>query len=301
MKCWICGKEAVYKNPQNDKALCSFHFKKYFERKVFKTIRKYEMIQPNDKIAVAISGEKDSTVLLYLIWKFTSKYGQKVFAFTIDEGIGDYRKKGIMFAKKIAEKLGIEYHVFSYKEEFGYTLPEILKFSKEPPCRICGILRRYLMNKKARELGATKLATGHNLNDEAENILLNVLRGKIIENAKLGPVVGVKLHPKFVRKIKPLYFINSEEVKLYADLNGIEYYSGHCKYRNDSFRYRIRKFLEEIRKEDPGVLNKIVNGNLEVIPILKKNYKGGKIKTCKICGEPSSRDICHVCKILKKL
>ncbi len=298
MKCWICGEEAVYYNPQNKKALCKKHFIDYFEKKVFKTIRQWNMIKENDTIAVALSGEKDSMVALNLVKKFTNKYGQKVFAITIDEGI--YRKKAIEIAREHTEGLGIDYYVFSYKEEFGYTLPEILKYVDLPACRVCGILRRYLLNKKARELGATKLVTGHNLNDEAENILLNIFRGKIIENSKLGPVTGVNSHPKFVPKVKPLYFMRVEEIKLYAELNGIPFYSGKCPYLSSSFRFKIREFLKKTEKEYPGTIDKIVSGNLEVLPILKENNKG-EIKTCKICGEPSSQEICSACRILSQL
>ena len=298
MKCWICGEEAVYYNPQNKKALCKKHFISYFEKKVFKTIRQWKMINEKDVIAVALSGEKDSMVTLNLIKKFTNKYRQKVFAITIDEGI--YRKKAIELAKKFTSELGIEYYVFSYKDEFGYTLPEMLKYIDLPSCRICGILRRYLLNKKARELGATKLITGHNLNDEAENILLNVFRGKVIENSKLGPITGVNSHPKFVTKVKPLYFMRVEEIKLYAKLNGIPFYSGSCPYLSSSFRFRIREFLNETEKKYPGTLDKIVSGNLEVLPILKEHNKS-EIKTCKICGEPASQEICSTCRILSQL
>ncbi len=298
MKCWICGDDAVYYNHQNKKALCKKHFMSYFEKKVFKTIRQWGMIRERDVIAVALSGEKDSMVVLNLVKKFTKKYGQKIIAITIDEGI--YRKKAIEYAKEFTNELGVPHYIYSYKNEFGYTLPEILNYVDLPSCRVCGILRRYLLNKKARELGATKLVTGHNLNDEAENILLNTFRGKIIENSKLGPVTGVNAHPKFVPKVKPLYFMRVDEIKLYAKLSGIKYYSGKCPYLSSSFRYRIREFLENIEKDYPGTLDKIVRGNLDIIQILKAHNKG-EIKTCKLCGEPSSQEICSACRILSQL
>ena len=298
MRCWICGDEAVYFNPQNKKALCKKHFINYFEKKVFKTIRQWKMIKEKDTIAVALSGEKDSMVALSLVKKFTNKYGQKVFAITIDEGI--YRNKAIELARKFTEELGIEYYIFSYKEEFGYTLPEILEYVDLPACRICGILRRYLLNKKARELGATKLVTGHNLNDEAENIMLNLFRGKLIENSKLGPVTGVNAHPKFVIKVKPLYFMRVEEILLYAKLNGIKFYSGKCPNLSSSFRFKIREFLDKIEKDYPGTIDKIVSGHLEILPILKEHNRG-EVGTCKICGEPSSQEICSACRILSEI
>ena len=300
LKCWICGKKAIYYNPQNKKALCDFHFKRYFDNKVFKTITKYKMINKDDRIAVALSGEKDSMVLLSLLLRFTKKYGQKLFVITIDEGIGNYRKNAINKIKSFLEENKVEHYIFSYKKEFGYSLPEMLKYIKEPPCRICGVLRRYLLNKKSRELGATKLATGHNLNDEAESILLNIFRGKITENAKLGPITGINFHKKFVPRIKPLYFMRVKEILTYANQFNIPYSKTKCEYMKLAFRYKIRKFIEELDKEYPGTLDKIVNGNLEVISYLRKGIKG-KVKTCKICGEPTSNNICQTCQILEKI
>lgn len=157
-------------------------FLKYFERKVLYTIRKYELIGKKDKIAVAFSGGKDSITLLYILAKFCKERGQKLVALSIDEGIGDYRTKLLEDSKKFCKDLGISLKIISFKKEFGFNLSDKrvqqkIKKMKLSNCAVSSILKRWLMNKKARELKFDVIATAHSLDDEAENILLNIFKG----------------------------------------------------------------------------------------------------------------------------
>src|SRR3989338_7501157 len=204
MTCKNCSIKPVYSQISGVK-LCRSCFIKYFEKKVIKTIKKYNLIQNNDKIAVAVSGGKDSLSLLYLLDKYAKKYkNQKLIAILIDEGIETYRPKTIEDAKKLAKELDIELKIYSFKDEFSKPLDKILKELKENACSVCGTFRRYLLNKYARKLDVTKLATGHNLDDEAQSILMNQFKGNIEVSARLGPITGIIKDKKFIRRINKI-------------------------------------------------------------------------------------------------
>ena len=199
--------------------------------------------------------------------------------------------------------MGIKHYIFTFKEEFGKGLKQFVKENKIiGPCTICGVLRRYLINKKARELNATKIAFGFNLDDEAESILLNFVFGNLDRFVRLGPKIENRSLKGFVPRIKPLRDIPNNEIEKYLIAKNIEFHpKGVCPVGKDSFRKTIRKSLQEWENKYPGTLYQIVNFFDRIIPAVKTEYfNSGKYKECKICGEPSSRDICKVCEILGK-
>ncbi|MFW5852745.1 MAG: ATP-binding protein, partial [Nanoarchaeota archaeon] len=165
MKCDKCSEKAVYTT--TGQAYCKLHFIDYFEKKVLKTIKKFKLIEQGDKVCVATSGGKDSLSVLYMTMKYCRKQNIDFFALAIDEGIQDYRDHTLDDLDKYCNQYNIELKVLSFKKTFGETLDNltekaIKQFGKKP-CTVCGILRRTLLNKGSRALGATKLVTGHNL------------------------------------------------------------------------------------------------------------------------------------------
>ena len=214
--CKRCELNPVIFLPNNTKGLCKSCFFKYFERKFNRTISQFKLIEPNERIGVAISGGIDSLSLLYLLNKLKSKKRFSIEALLIDEGIKGYRDKIIKDAKKFCKQLNVKLNIVSYKDEFNYTLDELIKKLKMKPCSICGVFRRYLINKYSRKLNFDKVATGHNLDDEAQTILMNQFRNNPEISARLGPITGIKDNKKFIRRIKPLYLLSEKEVTCYA-------------------------------------------------------------------------------------
>ncbi|MEA3378624.1 MAG: TIGR00269 family protein [Nanoarchaeota archaeon] len=302
MTCKKCELEPVYKLSSGVK-LCKSCFLKYFEKKVRKTIRIYNLIKKGDKVIVAVSGGKDSSTILEILSKLHLK--NKIFelvAVSIDEGIGPYRKKTIKKAEKICKKLGIKHYIFSFKKEFGYSLKEIMKKLQIKPCTACGVLRRYLLNKKARELNANKLVIGHNLDDEAQTILMNQFKRKMNLSARLGPLNGLKDDARFIRRIKPLYLMLEKETATYAFLKGLMGSSSICPYSHEAFRDDVKKMLNDFEHKYHGTKNSIITSFLEVLPLLKNKYQTDEpINRCLDCGEATTSDFCQACKILKSL
>jgi len=296
-----CNKNPIIEISGEHK-LCKQHFMKYFESKVFKTIRQYDLIDNKENLGIALSGGKDSLTLLYLLKKLSDQNPKlKLTAISINEGIHGYRDKTLVTAKNFCEKNNIPLHIFSYEEEFSMPLDKMLKVLDVKPCTICGIFRRYLLNKKSKELGFTKLATGHNLDDEAQSIMMNQFKNNIPASARLGPKVGIKQNKNFVQRIKPLYLCTEKEVATYAFMNNILDDFTECPNIPKSYRAQIRDMLNNFENNNPGTKYAIINSFLQILPDLKERFKNEKAGICKSCGETASKDKCNACKFVDKL
>ena len=296
-----CSEKPVIQLTAGEK-LCKSHFTEYFENKVFKTIRQFELLDKEENLGVALSGGKDSLSVLHILNKLSGQNPKiKINAIAIDEGIHNYRDKTLEKAKKFCDENKIFLNIFSYKEEFGLTLDEMLKILDVKPCTICGIFRRYLLNKKSRELKLTKLATGHNLDDECQSIMMNQMKNNIQASARLGPKVGLLQHKDFVQRIKPLYLCTEKEVTTYAFVNNLLDEFNECPNVSQSFRAQVRDMLNNMEQKFPGTKYSIVNSFLQILPLLKQKFKNQAIKICAKCNEPSSNDVCNACVYLEKL
>ena len=298
--CKECDIKPVYITLNHNK-LCKNCFIRYFEKKVLRTIRTYQLIEDNDKIGVGVSGGKDSLSCLYILNNLLKKRGQEPIAILIDEGIEGYRNKTLEDAKKFCEENKIKLKVVSLFKEFGFTLDKYLMLTKKNSCTVCGIFRRYLLNKTARELKVTKLATGHNLDDEAQTILMNQVKGNVGFSAKLGPKTGVLMHKKFVRRIKPLYFMTEKEVTIYAFLRKLPVTYIECPYFLNTLRGKVGELLNSLEDKFPGTKQGIINSFLETLPKLKELYQNQEIGTCKECKEPATKELCRACELLKEV
>ena len=275
---------------------CKEHFMAYFESKVAATIKEYKLVDKNDRIIVACSGGKDSTTILYLL----NKWFGNVTALAIDEGIPGYRNLTLEDLRSFCSRNSIPLKTTSYKEAFGFTLHDALKKVAVLPCNICGTLRRYLLNASAR--GFSRIATGHNLDDEAQSVMMNLFKNNLNIAARLGPVTGVVEDVKFVPRVKPLYFCHEKEVAAYAFLQNFGIRFNECPHSRISFRAAVRDFLNDLELQQPGAKQNIVKNFLRILPKLKREQaRNAIISYCSSCGEPSSNDLCKACVYIKRL
>jgi len=270
----------------------------YFEKKVKKTIRQYKLFTKKDKVGVAVSGGKDSTACLYLL----NKLGYDVEAITIDAHIGCYTEDNLKNIKEVCKKYKIPLHVISFRKEFGKSLCYIRDVLKEKghtysSCMICGILKRYLLNKHSKRLKFDYLATGHNLDDEAQAFVMNVFRS----DEKLARRQGPKSSGKkgFVSRVKPLYWMSENEVVRYTEILKFPVNYGICPCSVDAYRRKYLNMLDEFEKKNPSLKYNILKFHEKVVMPLSGS--SGKVNTCDSCGEPCSQDVCKVCEILKML
>jgi len=303
-RCSVCGAPAVYVNRATGAAYCERHFMEYFSRRVRSTIRRFRLFRSRERIVVAVSGGKDSLTLLHYLVNLSRRAapGWEVRALLVDEGIRGYREYTVRRFERVAEELGVEYRIVKFRDELGYTLDEIVRLGAERglpyrPCTYCGVFRRYLMNKAAREMGATVLATGHNLDDIVQTYMMNILGNDWEKVVRLGPVSGPALHPRFVRKVKPLYEVLEKETTIYAILNG--FYDGfeECPYARLGERWEIRRVINRLEEQRPGTKYRLLRSLLTAIDILRRAGVAteGEVGTCAICGEPSAHPVCRAC------
>ncbi len=260
------------------------------------------MLKPNDRMVLALSGGKDSVSLLHILSNLEKGFPlSEIVTVTIDEGITGYRDEAIKIAKENSKRLAVEHHVYSFKKLYGYTLDEIAKAAKERGktyiCSYCGILRRKALNISAREIGATKLATAHNLDDEVQSMIMNLLRGdltRIYNNEHNSE------DEKLIPRLKPLSEIPEREVALYAFLKKIRFQSYPCNYLETSLRSDVRRFLNMIEEKHPG-MKLTAHRSFKKIQLQLTSPKERSLFRCKICGEPTTREICMACQTLKDL
>ena len=292
MRCCRCNENAVFENPN----YCRKHFISYVESKIKKTIKRFGLLEPKDRIIVAVSGGKDSLTVLYNLRKYDP------IALAIDEGISGYRDQTLVDLENFCNKHKVKLKIVSIKKEFGFTLDHALKKTGLKPCTVCGAIRRYLINKYARKLKATKLATGHNMDDEAQSVLMNLFRNQMEISARLGPMTGLIRDKRFIQRIKPLYFLKEKEVMVYALLKdfGVRYIE--CPYSTDSYRNHIADVLNVMEQKTPGTKANIIRWFLKELPNLKKRFATDKTpNACRLCGEPAHGEICKVCELLEKI
>lgn len=311
-KCSYCNNSIVIQRKYSGENLCPNCFQKNIEKSISKTISKYKMLQPNDKIIVALSGGKDSFTLLYNLSLIQKKLyrPREIIALTIDEGIKDYRDDSIKNAIELCKDLNIEHHIISFKEKVGYTLDEIIEIRKKLPdymyaCNYCAIIRRRLLNDEAKRLGGTVLAMGHNLTDIAETFLMNILykRFHLIANQYLFKERDSILSKFFIKKITPLMRIPEEEIFLYVNIKKFNYYPSHCPYRevDPIMRKRVLEFIQDCKKSSAEIEFNLLNGFLELSPLLYNNIEKTNYYTCQSCGYPTTNDqFCSYCNYIKE-
>lgn len=296
MKCSRCNAKAVVELGYLGERLCANHFSGLFEKRIRRTIANARMLdRKKDRIAVGMSGGKDSLVLLYML----KNMHYNIVAITIDEGIRGYRDRSLPYIKRFCKKYKIPWKNYSLKKEYGFTLDSIK--NKRLMCSYCGVLRRGMLNRKARELGCTKVATGHNLDDETQMILMNLFRGELERLARAGPITGMIEDELFVPRVKPLRECSEKEDVLYALLHGIEYTDVECPYSRYAYRNIVRELLNGMEGRYPGTKFAILRNFDKMLPFLRKYYMPKeKPKRCKECGEITRGPICKFCETVEE-
>ena len=318
MNCQYCSQPAVYHRKISNETVCKDHYCSTIENKIRKTVRKYEMFNPKDKIVVGLSGGKDSLVLLYNVMKLQQRYPKSptVEAILIDEGISGYRRESMEIAMQICKSWKIPLHIISFEQGFGSSLDDIipkLPNLKINACTVCGTVRRNLLNQKALELKADKLAIGHNLDDQAETFLQNIIRNdlkRIIQHPPNGNILDPNHF--FVPRVKPLMLIPEAEITRYCYYKKIPIQSTPCPYVEKFFilRKSIQEFINSLEKQSAELKCNLLKMNEKVIAEINQNSNdfipqepSHDRKLCENCKNPcgEKRRLCYYCELKKNL
>jgi uncharacterized protein (TIGR00269 family) len=306
--CTVCKeRESFFYRKYSGQRLCRRCFGESIEAKVRATITKHHMLEYDDCLAVAVSGGKDSLSLLHILNKLQKRRPKTtLIAVTVDEGIKGYRDEALDIAVENCKQLEIPHHIVSFQGLFGLTLDELIAKVRAngqtelTSCAYCGVLRRRAMNVAAREVGATKIATGHTLDDESQTVLMNILRGDIARLSKEKPVTS-EVHPKLVRKIKPFCEIPENESALYAYVKKIPFQDTPCPYASEALRNDIRAMLNRMEEKHAGTKFTVSRSMERLRPALELTAVKEDFKTCCECGEPSTQELCKTCEMLRQV
>ncbi|MHA2229415.1 MAG: TIGR00269 family protein [Candidatus Thorarchaeota archaeon] len=305
VECSKCNQPAVYLRRHTAENLCKKCLIQTTVDRVRRTINREKMFNEADRIAVAISGGKDSAVLLDVINRIETNYPKaEIIPFTIDEGISGYRDKALEAALKLVESLGLNLEIRTFKDLFGYTLDEMIDERGSSrslgACSYCGVFRRRAINTAAKELSADVVATGHNMDDEAQTVMMNVMRGDSRRIARTNrprdnSVAG------FVPRVKPIVELSERDVVAYAHHTDIPYHDVPCTYANEAYRNDLRVFLNEMEHKRPGTLVAILRSGETIGRAFERNASEIEFGVCENCGEPTPSGICKVCRLLNDL
>ncbi len=260
----------------------------YFEDKVKRAIDEFNLLDKSDKVCVAVSGGKDSVVLLYVL----KKLGFNVSGLAIDEGIHGYRQRTLVFLKKFCKDLNVPLIIKEFKIETGKDLDDMVE-PNSPACSACGTFRRFLLNKYSS--GFDKIATGHNLDDESQAVLMNLFKAQTELFDRQGPIT--REAEGFTRKVKPLYYLKEKEILAYAFLRGFEVPFGECPYARLSFRSKVRDFINKEEVLSPGSKERVIARFLE---LKKKSDDPIVTDTCPKCNFPSEGGVCRACRLIEE-
>ena len=291
MQCNKCRRNAVFFQEYSGLHLCEQHFEADVEAKAKHEIRRHRWMIPGDHIAVALSGDQNSSALLFFLKKLISNRRDiRISAIALDEGITGYHTP--VSAMRIAQLLDTECIMGSFQEDFGITIDEIAHTKGASlACMYCRILRNFLLNRIASEHGITKLAIGYTLDDGAIMVLKNILQGNP------GILVSSRRNVRGkIPRIQPFLSIPRNEVALYADLHMRGYDQSRCPYNNKPFKKDVQDMLNEFIIRHPATKYALLS--------LEKNLAcacvADSVSSCEQCGEPKD-GICQSCRIINEV
>ena len=266
-------------------------------RKINRAIQDFSMFDRKDKIAVALSGGKDSVTLLLALRDLNFQ----VEAFHIKLGIDKFSGKSLAYAEYIEQEYGVKVHTVSAKEMTGFGVDEISPSYRGKECAICGTIKRRIFNRFALDHGFDVLAIGHNMDDEVAMLFGNNIRWDIPYLQKSLPVLEAR--QGYIKRVKPLCYLREHEIKAYVKESGIEVLHCQCPYSAKTSRKKYNKIMKYSSELFPGFVENYYHRflaehqNLGAAP----EASAPKLTPCPDCGELTSSGRCRLCMIKQGL
>jgi len=293
MKCTCCGITAVVALPSHTAGFCEPCFLEFFRRQMERGIAKQKLLEPGERVLVALSGGKDSLSLMLAL----SELGHDVTGLHIDLGIPESSPAARAAVERFCARHGFALIVRNMEEE-ELALPKVKKRLHRPICSACGKIKRHYFNRVAIEHGFTALATGHNLDDETARLFSNTLRWDTAYLSDQGPRLDAETG--FVRRIKPFWRLTEFEIANYAFMRGIENHYAPCPYSAGASFTMYKHIWREIEAAMPGRKLDFYQSFLErgrkAFAVIEAQ-QGQTLHPCARCGSPSSQEVCGVCRI----
>lgn len=261
--CELCNsRRPVLKRPKTGQKLCKPCFFHVFETEIHNTITETNLFYPGEVVAIGASGGKDSTVLAHVMKTLNERYnyGVKFVLLSIDEGIHGYRDDSLETVKRNKIQYSMDLEIVSYSQLYGWTMDQIVaQIGNKNNCTYCGVFRRQALDRGAVSLGIKHIVTGHNADDMAETVLMNMLRGDTARLDRCTEIVTDSSDSP-VKRSKPLKYTYEKEIVLYAHYKQLDYFSTECTYSPEAFRGTARTLIKNLEAIRPSAIIDIIHG-----------------------------------------
>jgi uncharacterized protein (TIGR00269 family) len=295
MKCTACKGPAIIDIRRHNAHFCAEHFLRLCRDQVAKAIKDHSMLEPTDRILVAVSGGKDSLA----VWDILLDLGYQVDGLYVGLGIGEYSDESGRYAQDFADSRDATLIVVDLPTEYGYDIPNGSRAARRAPCSACGLTKRHLFDKAAIDGGYDVVVTGHNLDDEAAVLFGNVLKWHTDYLGRQSPVLPAR--NGFPKKVKPLVRLGEFEMAAYCVVRGIDYIVEECPMAAGNRHLRYKETLNDLELVSPGAKFDFFHGFLARGAAHFHDADGtDTIGTCERCGAPSSNEICAFCALVAR-
>jgi uncharacterized protein (TIGR00269 family) len=298
VRCSTCDEPAVVDQPYRGSHACRRHFLGSVEARIRAEFHRQLPRFRGGTIAVALSGGKDSAVALTAAHQYFSRRPTvRLVALTVDEGIDGYRSATVVAAQKLTERLGVEHRVVRAEAVLGTTTDRAAQaLPGTIPCSFCGVWRRRLLNQSARDVHAERLVLGFNLDDLAQTVLMNLVRGDLDRIGRMAP--HRRRQPGMVPRVAPLAQIPEREVFLYAHLTGLPFDHGECPHAGRATRNIFRDVVWQLEEALPGTRQALLRTREQLLDRIPLDGPAESARQCRLCGEASSGEVCRSCSYL---
>ena len=289
MKCRRCAAQAVIDIRRHNAAFCRDCFNHHCVEQVRRAVHDFGMLQPSDRVLVAVSGGKDSLA----VWDLLRQLDYDADGLYIGLGIGEYSDESGRYARAFAADRGLRLVEIDLPGDHGFDIPTGARVARRAPCSACGLSKRHLFNQAAIDGGYDVVVTGHNLDDEAAVLLGNVLRWDAGYLARQYPVLPAS--PGFVKKVKPLVKLGEREMAAYCVLNGIDYIIEECPMAEGNRHLGYKEMLNALEEQSPGSKTAFLAGFFDKAHARFANVADEEregLQPCAQCGSPTTNDVC---------
>ena len=290
MKCRRCKAPAIVELRRHNAAFCRGCFLRHVREQVKRAIEAYDMLGPSDRVLVAVSGGKDSLAL----WDVLLDLGYRADGLYLGLGIGEYSSRSAEVARSFARERRAGLVEVDLARDYGFDIPTAGRKGSRSTCAVCGLSKRYVFNRAAREGGYDVIATGHNLDDEAATLLGNTLRWQTDYIARQFPVLEAE--EGLARKVKPLFRLSELETAAYAFLRGIDYVVEECPLVSGNTQLRYKEAMNRLESTSPGTKAQFFFGYLERAAPLFAEQDAVELSPCERCGQPTTGRFCAFCR-----
>lgn len=275
--CAVCHTaRALIIRPKNHQKLCKTCFLSIFETEIHHTITNNTLFQPGERIAIGASGGKDSTVLASILKTLNERYayGLDLVLLSIDEGIKGYRDDSLETVKRNAVQYSMPLEIVGYDELYGWTMDQVVEqVGKKGNCTYCGVFRRQALDRGAARLGIKHVVTGHNADDVAETVMMNLLRGDLPRLARSTSIVTASAASE-IKRSKPLKYAYEKEIVLYAHHKRLDYFSTECIYSPEAFRGSARTLIKNLERVRPSAILDVVRSGEDMARLVPVEVSG---------------------------